>query len=84
MITREISFICSICGESVDVIACVMDESSKPMHKLCYASKRVLEDARKTFDISQGAMSEQLRSPSPGRRAKKSFTGHGERIVGEM
>lgn len=61
MITREISFICSICGESVAVLSCVMDESSKPAHKSCYATKRVLEDARKGRDVSQAEKtSEQL------------------------
>ena len=64
MITREISFICLICGESVEVTSCVMDEFGKPAHKLCYATKRILKDARKGPDVSQAAKnSEQLQPP---------------------
>jgi hypothetical protein len=64
MITREISFICSICGESVDVLACVMDERGQAQHEMCYAAKLVRErGARKGSYPSQDATPERLQSP---------------------
>lgn len=58
MVTQEISFICSICGESVEVTACVTDEFGKPAHELCYVAKLKRED-----EVAQGATSEQLQPP---------------------
>ena len=58
MVTREISFICSICGESVEVTRSVSDEFGQPAHAQCYMDKLSRES-----ELPQDATSEQQRSP---------------------
>jgi hypothetical protein len=57
VVTHEISFICSICGESVEVTTSVVDEFGNPAHVQCYVEKLARES-----ELPQGATSEQLRS----------------------
>jgi hypothetical protein len=65
MITREISFICSICGESVEAIFSKTDEHGKPVHSMCYAAKVERESklSRKGSVASRHAASEQSQPP---------------------
>jgi hypothetical protein len=58
MVTHEISFICSICGESVEVTTSVVDEFGNPAHVQCYVAKL----ARESELPQGGATSEQFRS----------------------
>lgn len=55
MISHEICFICSICGESVEVTRCVTDEFGEHAHEQCYVDKLAGE-------LPQNATSEQLRA----------------------
>ena len=57
MVNHEICFICSICGESVEVTRSVTDEFDKPAQELCYVEKLARES-----ELPQDATSEQLRT----------------------
>ena len=57
MVTHQICFICSICGECVDITTCVTDEFGKHVHELCYVEKLSRES-----EFPQNATSEQLRA----------------------
>ena len=58
MVSHNICFICSICGESVEVATCVTDEFGKPAHELCYVEK-LMQDSQQQ---AQAATAEGLRS----------------------
>ena len=54
MATQVFSFICSICGKSVDMTSCKADEFGNAVHGPCYAAKLSREsDARKGSIVSQ-------------------------------
>jgi hypothetical protein len=64
MVTHEISFICSICGESVEVTSSVSDEFGNPAHVQCYVAKLARESGvAKALTFPQGVTSEQPQSP---------------------
>ena len=65
MITKEISFICSICGQSVEAIFSKKDEYGKPVHSMCYAAKVARESklGHKGSVASRHAASEQPHPP---------------------
>ena len=58
MATQEFSFVCTICGKSVDISTCKTDEFGKPVHNVCYAARLAGENG-----LPLGSSPEQSLSP---------------------
>jgi hypothetical protein len=58
MAAQEFSFVCSICGTSVDITTCATDEFGKAVHSVCYTAKLAREKM-----LPPRPTSKQLRPP---------------------